>query len=128
MPYYRDSFKDYERRKIDVHWTEEVWEEHLRKHPELIDREHTSILIREVITEPDIVMEGKRDDEVTLCYYKQISWHQGFIKYIKVVIGCERTHYYVKSIFQREALIEFAIQEKKYNQFKEIWRSQNSYL
>lgn len=130
MSYYSASFEDYDHRKINVSWSENLWTEHVKKHPELTDFKATSYFIESAVSSPDVVMQGKRDGEteMTLCYYKQVSRDRGFIKYIKVVVGCNSRPYYVKSVFCKQAPIQYVIQENKYSQFKRIWSNPNSYI
>lgn len=131
MLYYLDDFFDYESKKICIKWTKRLWEIHLKKHPELINIKNTSKLIRVAVLKPSLVMVGINPDkrgEVLHCYYQELKRHQQFITFTKVVVGCQKENYYVKSVMQKSALNYLVVKEKKYPNFEEIWKNQNSYL
>ena len=131
MAYYSDTFTDHLSNPIIVNWSEELWEYHLSKH-QLQSKENASRLIKLALSDPHVVMHctGHSDtkNEGIYCYYHQISRHQSWITYIKVVVGCNSKPHYVKSVWEQEKLFNLVVKEKKYNYFKEIWTSPNSYL
>lgn len=131
MSYYVDDFSDYQGKKISVKWTKKLWETHLIKHPELINFENTSNLIRETILQPSLVMAGANPaikKEFLYCYYKEVKRYQQMITFIKVVVGCIKKCHYVKSVIKKAALNYLVVKEKKYNNFDEVWRNPKSYL
>lgn len=131
MIYYSDSFTDYEGGAVVVGWTQEVWESHLNKHPEITSREQTSNLIRKALSSPSLVMDGKRDGDGevrTRCYYKEHKRDRSYVYFTKVVVGCDRSLFYVKTVFVQWLFSDIVVQEKRYNNFKEIWRDQETYL
>ena len=129
MNYYRDNFTDYKNARIVVDWTQKLWNNHVRKHPEIKDLSHTSTLIRDALSKPSLVVEGQKpgDGELIVCYYKEHKRHGNDVYYTKVVIGCNKKRLYVKTVFARWTRYDIAVQEKKYN-FKEIFRDSKTYL
>jgi hypothetical protein len=129
MPNYQDNFCDYDGVKIKVEWNDKLWKKHLSKHPELQNQDNTSKLISDSISKPSLVLRGKKpgDGEMLICYYKECRKHQNDVYYIKTVVGCNQTPFYVKTVFMSWALSTLAIQESKYN-FKEIFRDPKTVL
>ena len=129
--YYSDSFADHEGRAVKVHWTKDVWEYHLNKHPEIKSRENASKMIREALGKPSLVMEGRREgdgEEITRCYYKEHKRNETNVYFTKVVVGCNENPFYIKTVFAQWLFCDIVVQEKKYPNFKEIWREQKTYL
>ncbi len=129
MPNYRNSFEDYSGTTIVVDWADELWTNHINKHPEIRDYAFASRLIAEALLHPSLVVSGEKpgDKENIVCYYKQNKRYENEIHYTKVVVGCNSKPFYVKTVFQRWALFDIAVQEKKYD-FKEVYRDQKTYL
>jgi len=124
MPDYQDNFKDYRGVVIQVNWSERLWNEHLNKHPEIQNLAHASKLISEAVSAPSLVITGYKPPdgkEKLICYYREYKTSGTDVYYSKVVVGCSKSPIYVKTIFLRWALCEYAVQEKKYG-FKEIHR------
>lgn len=131
MSYYEDDFIDYQGQKIFVNWTKRLWKEHLTKHPELFNFKSTSGLISDAVLKPSLVMAGTSlavKGEFLYCYYKEIGRHQQVITFIKCVVGRQKDDYYVKSVMRKNASNYLVVREREYNNFKEIWKSPNSYL
>ena len=130
MPDYKDNFKDYRGKTIQVDWSERLWNEHLNKHPEIQNRTQTSKLISEAVLAPSLVITGHKPPdgkETLICYYKEHKTSGTDVYYSKVVVGCSKSPIYVKTIFLRWALCEYAVQEKKYH-FKELYRDTKTIL
>ena len=131
MIYYSDSFTDYEGEAVAVSWTQEVWESHLNKHPEITSPEWASNLIKETLSSPSLVMDGKRDGDGevrTRCYCKEHKRDGSYLYFTKVVTGCDRSPFYIKTVFVQWLFHGIVVQEKKYNNFKEVWRDPKTYL
>src|SRR3989344_7730990 len=128
--FYSDSFQDYGGRLVQVAWSEETWLYHLGKHPELKDFVHASVLIAEAVAGPSVVLDGAQPGigQPTRVYYREIRRHQHFLWYVKVVCGTDREPSYVKTVFEESKPAYLVIQEKKYPEFKEIWRADNTTL
>jgi hypothetical protein len=124
---YRDSFTDYAERIVEVEWTEELWDKHLNKHSELVDHKTASLLIKNAVEDPSIVMEGVRPGgkEQTTIYYKELKLHQHFVTFTKVVcltLGKLR----VKTVFNETSPMGNVVRERGYPSFKEIWRTKTN--
>jgi len=131
MEYYEDTFTDYDNKKVIVCWTERLWNKHLRKH-QLKDFRHTSFLISEALLKPSLVLRGMKPDqkrELIQCYYQEHKRHQSDVYFTKIVTGCDRSPFYVKTAFVQWMFCDLVVQEKRYPEdFKEIWREQKTFL
>lgn len=80
--------------------------------------------------EPSLVMLGTNPltQETIRCYYKERKRNQNDVYFTKVIVGCECNPFYVKTIFMQWLFWHLVVQEKKYNDFKEIWRDPKTYL
>ena len=127
--YYSDSCTDYADNILVVEWSQQVWEGHLKKHPQLIDMKNASSMIHSAVGDPSVVMEGTLPgggSELIVIYYREVRSHQIFVTYIKVVSGVDGNRRYIKTVFEERAPADLVIQEKKYpKDFKEIWRTSN---
>ena len=131
MDYYSQSFTDHEGKDVHVRWTKKVWDGHLNKHPEIKSREFASGLILETLTKPSLVMDGRREGdggERTRCYYKEHKRNKTSVFFTKVTVGCNSNPYYVKTVFVQWLFCDIVVQERKYPNFKEIWRDPKTYL
>lgn len=119
---------------IELLWNEDKWEYHLRRHPQLQTPSNLNKLIEAAILEPSIVMEGiehegTKNEEKKRHYYKEHGRDQNYIFYTKVTVGCGKSSWYVKSVFQQGALHFLVVQENKYPKiYKQIWKDQKSYI
>ncbi len=127
---FRDKWGDC----IKLLWNEDKWLYHLRKHSELQTPENLAKLIEAAILDPSIVMEGVEqkgmpDEEKKRHYYKEHSRDRSYIFYTKVTIGRKSSSWYVKSVFQQNALHYLVVQENRYPQiYKQIWKNEKSYI
>jgi hypothetical protein len=131
MAYYEDNFVDYDSNKVKIKWTKELWEYHLNKHPEIQNFKTASSLITKALSNPSIVLAGEnvgKKKESTRCYYIEHKRDQSNIYFTKVVLCCSKYCFYVKTVFAQWQFWDLVLQEKKYNNFKEIWRSSKTYL
>ena len=131
MHYYSDSFTDFEGLAVCVHWTQKVWDGHFNKHPEIRSLEVASKMIKETLATPSLVMDGTRegDGQVrTRCYYKEHKRAKNSVYFTKVVVGCNAAPHYVMTVFAQWLFWGVIVQEKKYPNFKEIWRDPKTYL
>ena len=131
MIYYSDSFTDYNNNKLQIRWTKKTWDDHLYKHSEIKDFKTISTLITEALTRPSIVMYGENigEKKITVrCYYKEHKKDRDQIYYTKVIVGCNYNPFYIKTVFVEWLFWHLVVREKKYNNFKEIWRDPKTYL
>jgi len=131
MHHYSDSFTDFENHAVEVRWTKKVWNDHLNKHPEIQSPDTASEMIREALSSPSLVMDGTREGDGqirTRCYYKEHKRSKTVLYFTKVVVGCNTKPFYVMTVFAQWLFWGVVVQEKKYKNFKEIWRNPKTYL